>query len=92
VHAIPCFFVRAIAQAALSQSFYFGGKEESGDGTPGGLPLICRFSDATGVFGSISRWRTHILVILQPEVALRSQDHALSFPGKIVGAPPFMAG
>jgi len=43
--------------------FVFGGKDKAGDGAPEGLPLICRFSDATGVLNSISRWRTLILVI-----------------------------
>src|SRR5687767_1787814 len=86
---IPCFFVRAIAYAALSQGFYFGGKR-IGCGSPGGLPLICRFSYITPalsfqergrVVGSTSRWRTLILVILSPLNVLRSQDHALFFPG-----------
>jgi len=44
VFAIPSISVRAIACVV----FYdwvdiFGGKDETGDGTPEGLPLICRF-------------------------------------------------
>jgi hypothetical protein len=69
--------------------FLFRRERESGDGAPGGLPLNCRFSDAIGVFNSTSRWRTHVLVILPPARMLKSQDHALSFPGYVFGAPPF---
>jgi hypothetical protein len=43
LYATSCLFIRAIAHAALSQDFVFGGKEIAGDGTPEGLPLISRF-------------------------------------------------
>jgi hypothetical protein len=41
-----CNFTRVIAYTVLVQSLLFGGKDKTGDGTPEGLPLICRFSDA----------------------------------------------
>jgi hypothetical protein len=50
-----CNFTRVIAYTVLVQSLLFGGKDKTGDGTPEGLPLICRFSDAFGVLGLISR-------------------------------------
>lgn len=59
----------------------------TGNGVPGGLPLILRFSGAKGVLNSISQWRTLILV----NPALRGV-HALSFPFKNVAAPPFGNG
>jgi len=47
--AIPGIFVHAVARAAFHDRVdLFGGKDETGDGTPEGLPLICRFSPAFG--------------------------------------------
>jgi hypothetical protein len=43
-YAIPCGFIHAIARMFCSRVYVFGGKEKTGDGTPEGLPLICRFS------------------------------------------------
>jgi hypothetical protein len=50
-----------------------------GDGTPKGLPLIIRFSDAISVFNSISQWRT--LILVTPLL----WGHALSFPVIVSG-------
>jgi hypothetical protein len=54
----------------------FGGKDKTGDGSPEGLPLNCRFFlvDEFDKINSILRWRTLILVILL------LKDHALAFP------------
>jgi len=38
-----CSFIRAITCVVLLQSLILGGKDKMGDGTPKGLPLICRF-------------------------------------------------
>jgi hypothetical protein len=42
-----CIFVCMIAHTVLLQSCIFGGKDETGEGAPEGLPLICRFSNLT---------------------------------------------
>ena len=72
--AISCLIVRVIARASLLQDRVFGGKDITSDGSPEGLPLNFRFSDASGVFSSILRWRT--LILVTPPV----RGHALSFP------------
>jgi hypothetical protein len=56
----------------------FGGKEITGDGAPAGLPLNCRFSDAAGVFSSMLKWRTLILVI--PGAYISNQGSCAVFP------------
>jgi|WetSurMetagenome_2_1015567.scaffolds.fasta_scaffold1004278_1 hypothetical protein len=55
-YAISCVFVRAIAHTALLQDSFFGGKENTGDGTPEGLPLIFRFSYLTPALREAPLW------------------------------------
>jgi len=68
-----------------------GGKDDTGNGIPEGLPLNCRFSHLIGfekprmqllitsMVNSILRWRTLILVILRVNPCVK--DHALSSLG-----------
>jgi hypothetical protein len=41
--AIACIFIHPVTRVVLLQVFMFGGKDVTGDGTPEGLPLNCRF-------------------------------------------------
>jgi len=47
VLTISCNFACQIARQYSLQDFFFGGKDDTGDGAPEGLPLICRFSYLT---------------------------------------------
>jgi hypothetical protein len=42
--AIPAVFSAQLLARCCLQSLIFGGKDETGDGAPEGLPLIVRFS------------------------------------------------
>jgi hypothetical protein len=62
--------------ASLIAKFILEGKM-GGCGAPGRLPLICRFSRPVLPVGSISQWRTFILVNFDRYT--RIKVHALSF-------------
>jgi hypothetical protein len=78
----------------VAAGFMFGGKENTGDGTPEGLPLIIRFSylcspavqllvDQKQLAPSL-RWRTLILV------TPRDAGPCAVFPGEDADSPPFV--
>src|SRR5688572_8735098 len=47
IFTMSCNFACQIALPMFVTGFFFGGKDDTGDGTPEGLPLICRFSYLT---------------------------------------------
>ena len=97
-------FACLIALAVLITGFFFGGKDNTGDGAPEGLPLICRFFLFPRPI--LSHWeRVKVRVRLAPSCdgeplssssfdcpLWGAQDHALSSLNYFVSGTPFFYG